>query len=84
MNKTTLINLLKTTQEKTLGYSNLSEKYLLRTYGTGKWNIKQILIHLSDAESILHNRLKRIISNPNQVIWAYDQDQWENVLQYHS
>ena len=82
MNKSDLIELLIHTQNQTLGYFDLSEKDILKSYAKEKWNIRQILIHLADAETILHTRLKRIIANPKQVIWAFNQDKWEKELSY--
>jgi hypothetical protein len=55
---------------------------LQKTYAKGKWNVKKILVHLADAESVLNDRIKRIISEPKQVIWAFDQDKWCKNLNY--
>ena len=81
------MNLLKQlieSGEKTEMYYNLPESDLLKTYENGKWNIKMILVHLSDAESVLHDRLKRVISEPKGVIWAFDQDLWSKNLDYEN
>ena len=74
--------LLTNTQNETVNYFNLSEGDLSKSYGVGKWTIRQILVHLSDAESVLHERIKRIISEPKQVIWAFNQDLWCKNLDY--
>lgn len=69
-----LIILLTNTQNETVKYFDLTENDLLKSYGFGKWTIKQILVHLSDTDAVLLSRIKRIISEPKQVIWAFNQD----------
>lgn len=74
--------LLKETKQQTLTYYDLPEEALRKTYGEGKWSIRQILVHLADAESVLYDRIRRVISEPRQVIWAFDQEAWAENLQY--
>ncbi|WPP52671.1 DinB family protein [Catalinimonas niigatensis] len=74
--------LLEQTKQQTLSYYELPEEALHKTYGEGKWNIRQILVHLADAESVLYGRIRRVISEPRQVIWAFQQDAWAENLQY--
>ena len=75
---------LQATRDETLKYFDLSPAELGKTYGEGKWNIRQILIHLADAESVLHERIKRVIAEGPQVIWAFNQDLWCNNLDYQT
>lgn len=77
-----LTGLLLETKAATLSFYELSAADLEKTYAPGKWTIRQILVHLADAESVLHERIKRIIAEPGQVIWAFDQDQWSKKLDY--
>jgi len=42
------------------------------------------LVHLADAESILHERIKRVIAEPKQVIWAFNQNLWCDNLDYEN
>ena len=79
-----IIHLLNQTKTQTVSYFNLSENDLQKTYGEGKWSVKKILVHLADAESVLHERIKRIIAEPKQVIWAFDQDLWCKNLNYEA
>ncbi|MGB0932152.1 MAG: DinB family protein, partial [Chitinophagales bacterium] len=62
----------------------LPEEELQKTYGEGKWNIRQILNHLSDAETVLYDRIRRGISKPRQVIWGFDQNAWAEKLNYNT
>ena len=77
-----IINQLIETKSQTEDYFNLPENDLQKNYGIDKWSIRKILVHLSDAESVLHERIKRIIAEPKQVIWAFDQDLWCEKLKY--
>jgi len=78
-----LIDKLKDTKEKTLEFFELPDLDLSRCYEDGKWNIRQLLNHLTDAETVLYDRIRRVISNPGQVIWGFDQNAWEENLHYN-
>ncbi|MDF9798531.1 hypothetical protein OKW21_003794 [Catalinimonas alkaloidigena] len=76
------LKLLADTKHKTLAYFELPEFDLSKTYGDGKWSIQQILVHLADTETVLYERIRRIIAEPRQVLWNFDQDAWEEGLDY--
>src|SRR5688572_28099816 len=82
LTKEDVISSLTSTMEQTLIYFDLDDHLLKRTYGDGKWSISEILHHLCDAELIFLERLKRIIAEPKQVIWAYNQDMWNAAFDY--
>ena len=67
---------------RTLKHFELGDEQLARSYGPGKWPVRFILHHLADAETVLFDRLRRIISEPKQVLWAFDQDSWAKGLDY--
>ena len=77
-----LIRDLEATRDETLKYFALSASELARSYGPGKWSVRFILLHLSDSETVLFDRIRRVLSEPRQVIWAYDQDAWARGLDY--
>ena len=77
-----LIRDLERTREETLTYFSLDQRELGRTYGLGKWSVKFILHHLSDSETVLFDRIRRVLSEPRQVLWVYDQDAWAKGLDY--
>lgn len=77
-----LIISLTNTQNETVKYFDLTDNDLSKSYSPAKWAIKQILVHLSDADAVLLSRIKRIISEPKQVIWAFNQDLWCKNLDY--
>ena len=77
-----IVTRLEAARDRTLKYFALSDEQLARTYGVGKWPVKFILHHLADAETVLYDRIRRIISEPRQVLWAFDQDSWAKGLNY--
>jgi hypothetical protein len=77
-----IIQDLERTRDETLGYYTLGEADLQRSYGPGKWSVRYILHHLSDSETVLFDRIRRVLSEPRQVLWVYDQDAWARGLDY--
>lgn len=79
-----IVDQLQSTKQETLRYFDLENADLERTYGPGKWSVRYLLNHLSDSESVFFYRIRRVISQPKQVIWATDQDAWAEKLDYSS
>ncbi|MCP9768721.1 metal-dependent hydrolase [Lacihabitans sp. LS3-19] len=77
-----ILKLLSNSKLEAAKYFDLPDDKLKKSYGEGKWSIKEILVHLADAESVLLDRIKRVISEPKQVIWAFDQNLWSAHLDY--
>ncbi len=77
-----IIEELENTKSLTLPHFELSDEDLNKSYAPGKWSIRQILHHLADTETVLYERIRRIISEPRSVIWAFDQDAWAMKLDY--
>src|SRR5437764_2005092 len=77
-----IVTRLEAVRDRTLKYFELDQPQLDRTYGPGKWSVHFILHHLADAETVLFDRIRRVISEPRQVIWAFDQDAWAKGLDY--
>jgi hypothetical protein len=73
---------LERTREETLRYFDLPVEDLAKRYAPGKWSVRWILHHLCDSEAVLYERICRVISEPRQVIWAFDQDAWAEGLGY--
>lgn len=73
---------LKQTRDETLPLFKLPEVELGKRYAPGKWTVRYLLHHLADAETVLYDRIRRAISEPNTVVWAFDQDAWANALNY--
>ncbi|MGA2297739.1 MAG: DinB family protein [FCB group bacterium] len=49
-----------------------------------KWSIHQIIIHLADSEANSFIRCRRFIAEPGSGIYAYEQDNWANTMNYHA
>jgi hypothetical protein len=77
-----LIRELERTRDETQGYFSLGEADLARTYAPGKWSVRFLLHHLADSETVFLDRIRRVISEPRQVLWVYDQDAWAKGLDY--
>jgi hypothetical protein len=77
-----IISRLETVKDQTLAYFEMNEQKLAGRYAPGKWSVSFILHHLADAETVLYDRIRRIISEPRQVLWAFDQDAWAKGLDY--
>lgn len=82
MTKAELLQLLNETEHYTTQCFDLPDIDLNKSYAAGKWNVRQILHHLSDAEYLLLGRLKKIIAEPTQVIWSFNQDEWNEAFNY--
>ena len=77
-----LVKQLQQTRDETLKYFVLPDDDLARTYAPGKWSVRYLLLHLADSETVLFDRIRRILSEPRQVLWVYDQDAWAKGLDY--
>lgn len=77
-----LIKELEKTKNETLQFFKPGNKDLEKTYAPGKWTVRFILHHLADTETVLFDRIRRILSEPRQVIWDFDQDAWADKLSY--
>jgi len=77
-----IIEQLENVRSETLKYFDLPEEDLQKKYGAGKWSVRYVLHHLADSESVLFYRIRRVISEPKQVIWFYDQEAWAQKLDY--
>jgi len=77
-----LIQQLQQTKTKTLSFFDLDAEDLKKTYASGSWTVQYILHHLTDTETVLFDRIRRIISKPRPVIWGFDQEAWANKLSY--
>ncbi|WP_281887272.1 DinB family protein [Paenibacillus sp. YYML68] len=60
----------------------VSEELLMYKPAPDKWSIKEVVIHVCDAEVVAVDRMKRVISEPNQLFFKFDPDAWAVKLRY--
>lgn len=78
-----IVQKLRQNRDVLLKLYDLDKASLAMSYGIDKWNNKQVLHHIADAEMVLSDRIKRAISRPKQVVWSFDQDAWADGLKYN-
>ncbi|RYD57937.1 MAG: DinB family protein [Sphingobacteriales bacterium] len=55
---------------------SLSDEELAYRYAPGKWNIKEVMVHVIDAERIFAYRALRIARNDKTPLSGYEQDDY--------
>jgi hypothetical protein len=76
------IDALNATRDETVPLFTLQDADLARTYAPGKWSVRYLLHHIADAETVLFERIRRVLSEGRRVLWAFDQDAWARALDY--
>jgi hypothetical protein len=73
---------LERTRDETLRYFSLDQLDLVKTYAPGKWTVRFVLHHLADSETVLFDRISRVLSESRPVLWVFDPDAWAKGLDY--
>lgn len=60
----------------------LTEEQLNFKPSEKSWSIKEIIVHIADAELVHIHRMKAVLSEDNPVMTAFDQDLWATSLNY--
>ena len=47
-----------------------------------KWSVRFVLHHIFDSETILFDRICRVLSQPRPVLWVFDPDDYARGLDY--
>jgi hypothetical protein len=82
MNKATVLRDLDRSRELVVPFFDSDAPLLRRSYGPGKWTLRQILAHLADSEVVSQTRTRFILSEPGVSIVPFDQDKWTRTLLY--
>jgi hypothetical protein len=77
-----IVSQLESTRERTLRLFELSDAQLDLSYALGKWPVRVILHHIVDTETVYYDRIRRVLSEPGQVQWAFNQDAWSRGMNY--
>ncbi len=75
------ISKLRKQQEAVSAFFDKKEIYGKR-YRKGGWTGKEVLIHVKDSETVNYDRLRRIISEDNPLLWYFEQESWQKNLDY--
>lgn len=51
-------------------------------YRRGGWTGKEVLLHIKDAETVAYDRLRRVISEENPILWYFEEGNWQKNLKY--
>lgn len=73
---------LRRLRDRTIPFFDLPDAQLKRGYRRGGWNVRQLLVHMADTETVLLERLRRIAAQPKALIMAFDPDAWAERLDY--
>jgi hypothetical protein len=80
--KDKVLSQLLDTMHRTLPYFDQPESALSKRYAPGKWTAREVLVHLADTEGVLLDRLRRLASEDNPTLMAFDQDKWQKQMFY--
>ncbi len=58
----------------------LSEELLLFKPSETSWSIREIIIHVADAELVHIHRMKAVLAEENPILTAFDQELWTDRL----
>jgi hypothetical protein len=56
--------------------SGVSEVTAEKAYGAGKWTLKEVVLHMSDAERVFGYRMLRISRGDTTPLPGFEQDAW--------
>ncbi len=62
--------------------SGLDAKELSTHSRPGKWSVKDIIIHVADAEIMGAGRIRQVFAEPGCTLAGYEQAVWADVLDY--
>lgn len=70
-----LLEVLKTSEQEVLNaLSDLTEEQYLYRYAEGKWTIKELLLHIIDAERVFNYRALRFARKDTTDLPGFDED----------
>ncbi len=73
---------LRRTRDATLPFFTSDAATLARSYAPGKWTMRQMLLHLVDTETVLFERMRRVLADENPLLMGFDENRWVEHLHY--
>lgn len=84
MSRDTDVKALFDALHQTLPYFDQPAAALNRSYAPDKWTMREVLVHISDTETVMLDRLRRLAAEDKAVLQSFDQDLWQTRLFYKS
>jgi uncharacterized damage-inducible protein DinB len=73
---------LQILRDRTVPLYDLPAAKLKRRYRRGGWTAGEMLVHISDTESVFLERLRRVAAQDKALLMAIDPDAWHDRLGY--
>jgi uncharacterized damage-inducible protein DinB len=77
-----LVQCLYRSMHETLAAFDAPAAALDRSYAPGKWTLREMLLHMSDTETVLLERLRRTIAEDKATFTPFDENLWAKRLNY--
>lgn len=78
----TLIRSLRELRDRTVPLFDANERLLSSRYRKGGWTVRQVLVHISDVETVYLDRMRRLLGQDKALLMAMDPDGWAAGLSY--
>lgn len=69
-------------RDATLPFFDLPESRLAKRYRRGGWTAREVLCHIADTESVLLDRIRRILAEDRPLLIPFDHEAWTVSLDY--
>jgi len=83
MERKQLIEALRKSGPQVVAYFEADADLLEKTYAPGKWTVRDLLVHLTDAEFMYLGRVCTGLAEPGGTVQGFDQDKWKATLKYN-
>jgi hypothetical protein len=67
---------LHATRDRFLAAAAAPIDALARSYAPGKWTGRELLLHITDVEAVMLDRLRRAVAEPQPLLLAIEPDAW--------
>ena len=84
MNRNEIVLALEANRDRMAQQFHAPTDDLAKSYGAGKWTVRQILAHASDCEFINLWRFLRAVAEPGSNVEVFEENDWAARLDYAS
>jgi hypothetical protein len=78
----TIVRTLRELRDRTVPLYDASERMLAARYRKGGWTARQVLVHISDVETVFLDRMRRLLGQDKALLMSIDPDGWAEGLAY--